>query len=132
LAVDSTISATSREWVAAFYLILGIVVVSTLGVHPLTALVILLIVLLTMLANRACSVPRFSYWKGLRLVASINPTGETFLGQVFVLPALTIAGIYSWILGVAWLLGGRTWPQKRWIALLRGYQAVVLRVRPKA
>jgi hypothetical protein len=125
------VSVTSREWVAVFYLVLGIAVVAIVGVRPLTALVILVIVLLTMLASRACSVAKYSYWTGLRLVASINPTGETLIGQVFVLPALAIASLYSWILGLAWLLGGRTWPQKRWIAFLRGYQAAALRVRPK-
>jgi hypothetical protein len=93
--VNSMISVTPREWVAAFYLILGIVVVAIFGVQPLTALVILLIVLLTMLANRACSIPQYTYWQGLRLVATINLTGETLIGQVFVLPALAIASTYS-------------------------------------
>jgi hypothetical protein len=130
--VGSTLSVTSREWVAAFYAILAIAVVGMLGIHLVTALVILLIVVLTLLASRACSVGEYSYWTGLRAVASINPTGETFLGQVFVLPALVLASIYSWVLGIAWLFGARAWPQKRWVSFLRGCRAVALRVRPKA
>jgi hypothetical protein len=129
--VDSSISVTSREWVAAFYAMLAIAIVLALGFHPLTLLVALLIVVLTMLANRACSVSRLSYWRGLRLVASVNPTGETFFGQFIVLPALAIATLYSWGLGLAWLLGARQWPQGRWIAFLRSYQAVVLRRQPR-
>jgi hypothetical protein len=129
--VWSTLSVTSREWVAAFYVILAIAIVWILGVQLVAALVILSIVVLTLLASRACSVGEYSYWTGMRVIASINPTGETFLGQVFVLPALLIASIYSWVLGVAWLFGARTWPQKRWVSFLRRCRALALRVRPK-
>jgi hypothetical protein len=124
---SSTVSVTSREWVAAFYAILGIALVAIFGFHAITILIALVFVVLTMLAYRACSSGQFTYWKGLRLVASINPTGETLLGQFFVLPALAIASLLSWALGILWLLGAREWPRSRWIAFLRGYEAVLLR-----
>ena len=127
--MDSTISATSREWVAAFYVILGISIFLIVGLRPLAILVAVLIVVLTMMAGRACSTGKFSYLRGLRVVASINPTGETFFGQFFVLPALAIASVYSWLLGLSWLLGAREWPQSRWIAFLNAYQAAFLRPR---
>jgi hypothetical protein len=128
--VGSTLAVTSREWVVAFYVILAIAILAILGVQVMTGLVILSIVVLTLLASRACAVGDYSYWTGLRVVASINPTGETFLGQVFVLPALAIASVFSWVLGIAWLLGARAWPQRRWVSFLRGFRAVAIRVRP--
>jgi hypothetical protein len=128
--VDSTISVTSREWVAAFYVILGILIILIVGIRPLALLLALLVVVLTLLASRACSIGKFSYWRGLRVVASINPTGETYFGQFFVLPALGVASVFSWSLGLVWLLGAREWPQRRWFAFLKAYQSVFLR-RPR-
>jgi hypothetical protein len=125
------IGVTPREWVAAFYLVVGIVIFATLGLRPVTALVILSIVLMTMIANRACSFADSAYWKGLLLIASINPSGETFVGQIFVLPALAVATVYSWILGITWVFGAREWPRKRWLAFLRGYREFAVRMSPK-
>ena len=125
------LGVTPREWVAAFYLIVGIVLVAILGLRPLTALVILSIAVMTLLASRACSTGDYTYWTGMRLIASINPTGETLVGQIFVLPAIALASLYSWILGITWLLGARAWPQKRWLRFLRGYRELVIRTRPK-
>ena len=125
------IGVTAREWVAVFYVVLGIAIVATLGLRPLTVLVILSIVLMTLIASKACSVGNYGYWKGLQLIASLNPTGETFIGQIFVLPALAIASLYSWFLGITWVLGARQWPQKRWIGFLRRYREVVMRMQPK-
>ena len=81
---------SSREWVVAFWIILGIVVVAILGLTARAVLAILVLIALTMLAARACSHPKLTYFNGLRVVASINPSGETFVGQLFVLPALAI------------------------------------------
>jgi hypothetical protein len=64
------------------------------------------------------------------LVASMNLTGETLVGQLFVLPALALATLYSWVLAVTWLLGAREWPQNRWLTFLRGYRDMVMRMRP--
>jgi hypothetical protein len=125
------IGVTPREWVAAFYVIVAIAIVAILGLRPQAALVIVSVAAITLVASRACSAPDYSYWKGLRLVASINPTGETLIGQIFVLPALVIATIYSWILGITWVLGGREWPQKRWLNFLQRYRELVIRMRPK-
>jgi hypothetical protein len=125
------LGVTPREWVAAFYVIVAIVIVAILGFHPLAALVIVSMATMTLVASRACSAPDYSYWKGMRLVASINPTGETLVGQIFVLPALAIASLYSWILGITWVLGGREWPQRRWLNFLRRYRELVIRMRPK-
>jgi hypothetical protein len=125
------LGVTPREWVAAFYLIVAIAIVATLGLRPLAALVLVSMAAMTLVARRACSLPDYNYWKGLKLIASINPTGESLLGQILVLPALAIASSYSWILGIAWLLGGREWPQRRWLAFLRRYQVVVVRTRLK-
>jgi hypothetical protein len=80
------------------------------------ALIGLSIVLMAMIASTACSAGEVSYWKGMQLVASLNPTGETFFGQIFVLPALAVATLYSWFLALTWILGGREWPRKRWFA----------------
>jgi hypothetical protein len=125
------IGVTPRDWVAAFYLVAGIVVVATLGLRPLTALVILSIVLMTVIANRACSSTNREYWRGLKIIASINPSGETFVGQIFVLPALLVGSIYSWFLGITWVFGAREWPRKRWFAFLRGYREFAVRMSPK-
>jgi hypothetical protein len=83
---------------------------------------------LTALANRACKHPKLSYFNGLRVVASINPTGEAFFGMVFVWPALIIATALSWFLGLTWLLGGREWPLNRWLEFLRRYQGLARRL----
>jgi hypothetical protein len=117
--------------VAAFYLIAVIAIVAIFGFRPLAALLIVLVLAFTLAANRACSTTDYSYWMSLRLIASINPTGETLIGQIFVLPALLIASLFSWILGIAWILGAREWPRKRWFAFLRGYGEVFIRSRPK-
>ena len=126
------LGVTSREWVAAFYLIVGIAAVAGLGFRPLTVLVILPIAALTWVASRACSNDSYSYWTGMRLVASINLTGESLIGQIFVLPALALATVFSWLLGLTWILGAREWPRKRWFAFLRSYRGAVIRVRPKS
>jgi hypothetical protein len=120
--VGSYVSATSREWVAAFWLIVGIAVVAILGLTAEAALTIGAMAALTLLANRACAHPELTYFNGLRVVASISPTGETFIGQFFVLPALAGATVFSWLLGLTWLLGAREWPQRRWLGFLRRYQ----------
>jgi hypothetical protein len=125
------LGVTPREWVAAFYVIVAIAIVAILGLRPIAALVIVSMAALTLVASRACSAPKYSYWQGLGLIASINPTGETLIGQVFVLPALAIASVYSWILGITWVLGGREWPQRRWVNFLRRYRELVIRMRPK-
>jgi hypothetical protein len=125
------LGVTPREWVAAFYVIVAIAVVAIVGLRPLAALVIVSMAALTLVASRACFAPDYSYWKGLGLIASINPTGESFIGQIFVLPALAIASVYSWILGITWVLGGREWPQRRWLSFLRRYREFVIRMRPK-
>jgi len=125
------VGVTPREWVAAFYVVVAIAIVAILGLRPLAALVIVSMAALTLVASRACSTPDYSYWKGLSLIASINPTGETLIGQIFVLPALAIATLYSWILGIMWVLGAREWPQRRWLNLLRRYRELVIRMRPK-
>jgi hypothetical protein len=132
---DSTsgpmLGVTPREWVAAFYVIVAIAIVAILGLRPVAALVLVSMAAMTLIASRACSGPDFNYWNGLRLVASINPTGETLIGQIFVLPALAIASLYSWILGITWVLGGREWPRRRWLNFLRRYRELVIRMRPK-
>jgi len=128
--LPSMIGVTPREWVAAFYFVVGIAIVATIGLRPLAALMILSFLLMTLLANRACSFGEYGYWRGLRLAASINPTGESFVGQLFVLPALAIATLYSWVLGIAWVFGAREWPQKRRIGFLTGYRKLVVRIRP--
>ena len=120
--VGSHISATSREWVVAFWLIIGIGVVAIFGLTALAALTIGVLVVLTLVASRACAHPKLTYFNGLRVVASISPTGDTFFGQFFVLPALAGATVFSWMLGLTWLLGAREWPQKRWLGFLRRYQ----------
>ena len=125
------LGVTPREWVVAYYVVVAIAVVAILGLRPLAALVIVSIAGMTLVASRACSAPDYSYWKGLRLIASINPTGETLIGQIFVLPALAIASLYSWILGIMWVLGAIEWPQRRWLNLLRRYRELVIRIRPK-
>jgi hypothetical protein len=125
------IGVSPREWVGAFYFVVGVVILAIFGLRPLTALLILSIVLMTMIAGRACSLAEFSYWEGLRVIASINLTGETFIMQIFVLPALALATLYSWVLGITWVFGAREWPRKRWFAFLRGYRDVVLRAKPK-
>ena len=121
-------SVTSREWVVAFYVILAIAIVAVFGFTPVAALIALALTLLTLLANRACSAPKLTYFVSLRLVASVNPTGETFVGQVFVLPALGFATLLSWLLGLTWLLGAREWPRDRWLRFLRRYRAVAQRL----
>jgi hypothetical protein len=125
------VGVTPREWVAAYYLMVAIAIVAIVGLRPLAAAFIVSIAALTMAASRACSAPDYSYWKGMRLIASINLTGETFIGQIFVLPALAIASVYSWILGITWILGGREWPQRRWLDFQRRYRELVIRTRPK-
>lgn len=119
---SALVSATSREWVAAYFAIVVIALVAVLGFGPITALVIALLAVMTLVASRACATDRFSYWTGLRVVATINPTGETFFGQAFVLPALAVATAYSWLLALAWLLGGREAPREAWLSFLRGYR----------
>ena len=126
--MGSHITATSREWVIAFWLIVGIGVVAIFGLTPPAALTIAVLVVLTLVASRACAHPKLTYFNGLRVVASINPTGETFFGQLFVLPALAGATIYSWLLGFTWLLGAREWPIKHWLGFLRRYQGFARRV----
>jgi hypothetical protein len=123
---------TAREWVASFYLVVGIAIVAVLGFRLVTSLALLAIVLMTMVASRACSFPDYGYWKGMQLVASINPTGETLIGQVFVFPGLAVASVYSWFLGVTWIFGGREWPRNRRMSFLHGYQEIVTRLRPKS
>jgi len=119
---------SSREWVVAFWIILAIVVVAILGLTARAVLAILVLIALTMLAARACSHPKLTYFNGLRVVASINPTGETLVGQVFVLPCLAVATVFSWFLGLTWLLGAREWPRNRWLAFLRRYQGLARRL----
>jgi hypothetical protein len=126
--LNTSLGVTSREWVIAFWILIGVVLVAALGFSTKAALAILIIVVLTMLASRACAHPKLSYLNSLRVVASINPTGETLIGQIFVLPALVVATGFSWFLGLTWLLGGREWPRKRWLAFLRRYQSLARRV----
>jgi hypothetical protein len=125
------IGVTSREWVAAFYVILAIAIVAALGPRPTTALVMASIAFLTYVASKACITGNYSYWRSLMLVASINLTGETLIGQIFVLPALAVASIFSWLLAITWILGAREWPRKRWLAFLTRYREMVMRVRLK-
>jgi hypothetical protein len=125
------IGVTSREWVAAFYVILVIAIVAALGLRTVTVIVIASIGLLTYVASKACITGNYSYWRSLMLVASINLTGETLIGQIFVLPALAVASIFSWLLAITWILGARAWPRKRWLAFLTRYREIVLRVRLK-
>ena len=126
--MDSSFGVTSWSWVVAFWILIGIAIVATLGLTAKAALVVLIVIVLTMLASRACSHPKLTYFNGLRVVASINPTGETFIGQIFVLPALAVASVFSWLLGLVWLLGGREWPRERWLGFLRRYQGVARRL----
>jgi hypothetical protein len=125
------IGVTPREWVAAFYVIMVIAIVAALGLRTVTVIVIASIGLITYVASRACITGNYSYWRSLMLVASINLTGETLIGQVFVLPALALASIYSWLLALTWIFGAREWPRKRWLAFLIRYRRMVIRVRPK-
>jgi hypothetical protein len=125
------IGVTPREWVGALYFVVGVAVIAIFGFRPLTVLISLAIVLMAMIASRACASGEYSYWKGLQVVASLNLTGETYIGQLFVLPALAIATVYSWMLGITWVFGAREWPRKRWFAFLRGYREIVVRMRPK-
>jgi hypothetical protein len=39
---------------------------------------------MTLLASRACAHPKLTYFGGLTMVASINPTGEFVLSQIVV------------------------------------------------
>lgn len=125
------IGVTPREWVGAFYVVVVIVVVASHGLNPLTPVVLLSMAILTYAASRACVLSNYTYWKALMLVASINLIGETLIGQIFVLPALAVATLYSWVLAITWLLGARAWPQKPWLAFLRSYREMVMRLRPK-
>jgi hypothetical protein len=86
---------------------------------------------LTLLAGKTCATQQFSYWRGLRVVASVNPTGETLLGQFLVLPALALASVYSWILGLSGAIGARTWARKRWFDFLKAYQKMATKVSVK-
>jgi hypothetical protein len=114
--------------VVAFWILIGIAIAAILGLTAKAALAILIVIVLTLLASRACSHPKLTYFDGLRVVSSINPTGETHIGQIFVLPALAVATVFSWLLGLIWLLGGREWPRQRWLAFLRRYQGIAGRL----
>lgn len=117
-----------RELVIVFWILIGIAILAILGLTPKAALALLVVVSLTMLASRACAHPKLSYFAGLQVVASINPTGEFVLGQIFFWPALIAATAFSWFLGLVWLLGGRQWPLNQWLGFLRRYQGFAKRV----
>jgi hypothetical protein len=121
----------SQDWVVVFYIVLGVALIAALGIHPVTALVILSIICLTLIASRTCIASNYTYWQSLSLVAAINPTGETTIGQVFALPAVAVASVYSWALGIVGILGAQTWSQRRWVAFLRAYRKFVFRVSIK-
>ncbi len=117
-----------REVVIAYWILIGIVIIAIFGFTTKAAVIVLVVVLLTMLASRACAHPKLSYFGGLQVVASINPTGEFILSQLVVWPSLIVATLFSWFLGLIWLLGGREWPRDRWLAFLRRYQVFAKRV----
>jgi hypothetical protein len=117
-----------REVVIAFWILIAIVILAILGFTARAALVVSVVVVLTMLASRACAHPKLTYFGGLQVVASINPTGEFIVSQIFVWPALVVATAFSWFLGLIWLLGGREWPRARWLGFLRRYQSLAKRV----
>jgi len=117
-----------REVVIAYWILIGIVIFAIFGPTARAALTVLVIVLLTMLASRACAHPKLSYFGGLQVVASINPTGEFVLSQIVVWPSLIVATVFSWLLGLVWLIGGREWPRNRWLGFLRRYQSFAKRV----
>jgi len=66
------IGVTPREWVGAFYFVVGVAVVAIFGFRLFTALISLSIILMVMIANKACASDEFSYWKGMQVVASLN------------------------------------------------------------
>lgn len=111
-----------RELVVVFWILIGIAIFALLGLTARAGLVVLVVAGLTMLASRACAHPKLSYFAGLQVVASINPTGEFVMGQIFFWPALVVATVFSWFLGLMWLFGGREWPRQQWLGFLRRYQ----------
>lgn len=117
-----------REVVIVFWILIGVATLAILGLTAKAALTVLVIVFLTMLVSRACAHPKLTYFRGLQVVASINPTGDFIVSQIFVWPALIVATAFSWFLGLTWLLGGREWPLNRWLAFLRRYQSLAKRV----
>lgn len=117
-----------RELVVAFWILIGIAILAILGLTEKAALTVLVVVVLTMLASRACTHPKLTYFGGLQVIAAINPTGEFLVSQIFVWPALIVATAFSWFLGLTWLLGGREWPRARWLGFLGRYQSLAKRV----
>ncbi len=99
----------------AFWILIAIAILAILGLTAKAALALSIIVILTMLASRGCAHPKLTYFSGLQVVASINPTGEFILSHIVVWPALIAATVFSWFLGLIWLLGGREWPRARWL-----------------
>jgi hypothetical protein len=63
------------------------------------------------------------------VTAAWNPTGETWIGQLIVLPRLVFATIFAMTIVVIGLLFPLAWTQQVWLARLRMEPA--LRRRPR-
>jgi hypothetical protein len=72
-------------------------ILASLGLTATAALTLLVVVVMTLLASRACAHPKLTYFGGLTMVASINPTGEFVLSQIVVWPALIVATVFSFL-----------------------------------
>ena len=129
MAVVDFIGVRPAEWVIAFYIVVCTAMVMWLGFHPLTAGVLLAMAGLTYIATLTCSGPELSYWRGLRVVASVNFTGETVLGSFIVIPMLVMGTVFSWALGLVGIAGARAWARRRWLGFVAGCYAVAARVR---
>ena len=117
-----------RDVVVAYWIVVGVAILAILGFTVKALVAAAAVLVLTLLASRACEHPKLTYFGGLEVVASINPTGEFIVSQVIVWPALIVATLFSWFLGLAWLVGGREWPRNRWLGFLRRCQAFARRV----
>ena len=118
-----------QEWVGAFFVLAGIALAAAFGWSPRSLLAVLLAAAVLGLANWRLDGTGVSLWRGLCVTAAWNPTGETWIGMLIVMPRLLFVTVYALAVVVVGLPLPSTWTRWAWLARLRTEPAVQRRVR---
>lgn len=89
------VSVGPQEWSGAFLAIVAFGLAAAFGWSLGSLVAVLLAAAVFGLANRRLARTGVSLWRGLCLTAAWNPTGESWIGQLIVLPRLAFTSLFA-------------------------------------
>jgi hypothetical protein len=118
-----------QEWAGAFLVVVAFALAAAFGWSVRSLVAVLLAVAVFGLANWRLARTGVSLWRGLCITAAWNPTGESWIGQLIVLPRLAFTSLYALMVVVVGLPLPFTWTRLAWISRLRMEPALRSRKR---